>query len=118
MLVAGSMAADEPVTIVPASAGLWLILFAWRAPSAGVDVPSGRGGRALSTADDPLRLAHFWAGVLVWEMADDTHDDIALVTKRGQQSGGSYFLELGVGFPLSDGRSRSVGTGQSRVWSG
>jgi predicted enzyme related to lactoylglutathione lyase len=31
-------------------------------------------------ANDPLRLAHFWAGVLGWEMADDdSHDGIALL---------------------------------------
>ncbi len=30
-------------------------------------------------ANDPLRLARFWAGVLGWEMADDPHDDIALL---------------------------------------
>ena len=30
-------------------------------------------------ANDPLRLAHFWAGVLGWEMADDPHDGIALL---------------------------------------
>jgi predicted enzyme related to lactoylglutathione lyase len=30
-------------------------------------------------AQDPLRLARFWAGVLGWEMADDPHDGIALL---------------------------------------
>jgi hypothetical protein len=30
-------------------------------------------------ANDPLRLARFWAGVLAWEMADDAHDGIALL---------------------------------------
>ncbi len=30
-------------------------------------------------ANDPLRLARFWAGVLDWEMADDPHDGIALL---------------------------------------
>jgi predicted enzyme related to lactoylglutathione lyase len=30
-------------------------------------------------ANDPLRLARFWTGVLGWEMADDSHDDIALL---------------------------------------
>ena len=30
-------------------------------------------------ANDPLRLARFWAGVLGWEMADDPHDGIALL---------------------------------------
>ena len=30
-------------------------------------------------ANDPLRLARFWAGVLVREMADDSHDGIALL---------------------------------------
>ena len=30
-------------------------------------------------ANDPLRLAHFWAGVLGREMADDIHDDVALL---------------------------------------
>ena len=30
-------------------------------------------------ANDPLRLARFWAGVLAWEMADDPGDGIALV---------------------------------------
>ncbi len=30
-------------------------------------------------ANDPLRLARFWAGVLGWEMADDPHDIIALL---------------------------------------
>jgi predicted enzyme related to lactoylglutathione lyase len=30
-------------------------------------------------ANDPLRLARFWAGVLGWETADDPHDGIALV---------------------------------------
>jgi predicted enzyme related to lactoylglutathione lyase len=30
-------------------------------------------------ANDPLRLARFWAGVLGWEMADDFHDGIALL---------------------------------------
>ncbi len=29
-------------------------------------------------ANDPFRLARFWAGILGWEMADDRHDDIAL----------------------------------------
>jgi catechol 2,3-dioxygenase-like lactoylglutathione lyase family enzyme len=32
-------------------------------------------------AIDPLRVARFWAGVLGWEMADDAHDDIALVPR-------------------------------------
>ena len=30
-------------------------------------------------ANDPLRLARFWAGVLGWEMADDSHDGIVLL---------------------------------------
>ena len=30
-------------------------------------------------ANDPLRLARFWAGVLGWEMAGDPHDGIALL---------------------------------------
>src|SRR4051794_31977680 len=30
-------------------------------------------------ANDPLRLARFWAGVLGWEMADESHDGIALL---------------------------------------
>src|ERR1700754_4385244 len=30
-------------------------------------------------ANDPRRLARFWAGVLGWEMADDPHDGIALL---------------------------------------
>ncbi len=30
-------------------------------------------------ANDPLRLARFWAGVLGWEMADDPDDGIALL---------------------------------------
>lgn len=30
-------------------------------------------------ANDPLRLARFWTGVLGWEMADDRHDGIALL---------------------------------------
>jgi hypothetical protein len=30
-------------------------------------------------ANDPLRLARFWAGVLGWEMADDPQDGSALL---------------------------------------
>ncbi|MBT2233666.1 VOC family protein [Nonomuraea sp. NEAU-A123] len=30
-------------------------------------------------ANDPLPLARFWAGVLGWEMADDSHDGITLL---------------------------------------
>src|SRR5580698_4856297 len=30
-------------------------------------------------ADDPLRLARFWSGVLGWEMADDSGDGVSLV---------------------------------------
>ena len=30
-------------------------------------------------ANDPLRLARFWSGVLGWEMADDSRDGVALV---------------------------------------
>jgi len=30
-------------------------------------------------ANDPLRLARFWAGVLGWEMADDPRDGSALL---------------------------------------
>ena len=30
-------------------------------------------------AIDPLRLAHFWEGVLGWEKADDPHGDVALL---------------------------------------
>jgi predicted enzyme related to lactoylglutathione lyase len=30
-------------------------------------------------ADDPLRLARFWGGVLGWEIADDPHDGLALL---------------------------------------
>jgi hypothetical protein len=30
-------------------------------------------------ANDPLRLARFWAGVLGWEMVDDPHDGVALL---------------------------------------
>ena len=30
-------------------------------------------------ANDPPRLAHFWAGVLGWETTDDPHDGIALL---------------------------------------
>ncbi len=30
-------------------------------------------------ANDPPRLARFWAGVLGWEMADDPHDGVALL---------------------------------------
>jgi len=30
-------------------------------------------------ANDPLRLARFWAGVLGWEMTDDPHEGLALL---------------------------------------
>jgi predicted enzyme related to lactoylglutathione lyase len=30
-------------------------------------------------ANDPLRLARFWSGVLGWEMAEDPHDGVALL---------------------------------------
>lgn len=30
-------------------------------------------------ADDPLRLARFWSGVLGWETSDDEHEVIALI---------------------------------------
>lgn len=30
-------------------------------------------------SNDPLRLARFWSGVLGWEMADGTHDGVALL---------------------------------------
>jgi len=30
-------------------------------------------------AHDPLRLAHFWAGILGWEVADDLQDGVALL---------------------------------------
>jgi catechol 2,3-dioxygenase-like lactoylglutathione lyase family enzyme len=30
-------------------------------------------------ANDPLGLARFWTGVLGWDLADDPHDDIALL---------------------------------------
>jgi predicted enzyme related to lactoylglutathione lyase len=30
-------------------------------------------------SNNPLRLARFWGGVLGWEMADDTHDGVALL---------------------------------------
>jgi len=30
-------------------------------------------------ANDPLRLARFWVGVLSWELADDAHDVIAIL---------------------------------------
>ena len=30
-------------------------------------------------ANDPLRLARFWAGVLGWTMADDAHNGVALL---------------------------------------
>ena len=33
-------------------------------------------------ANDPLRLARFWAGVLGWEMVDDPDDGIALAAER------------------------------------
>jgi predicted enzyme related to lactoylglutathione lyase len=32
-------------------------------------------------ANDPLRLAGFWAGVLHWEVADDPLDDVALLPR-------------------------------------
>lgn len=34
-------------------------------------------------ANDPLRLARFWAGVLKWEIYDETHDEIGLVPTDG-----------------------------------
>jgi predicted enzyme related to lactoylglutathione lyase len=34
-------------------------------------------------ANDPLRLARFWAGVLGWELADDPMDDVALLPNDG-----------------------------------
>ncbi|MDP9464642.1 MAG: VOC family protein, partial [Actinomycetota bacterium] len=30
-------------------------------------------------ANDPLRLARFWAEALRWEIDDETHDEIGLV---------------------------------------
>ena len=69
MLVPGSMTAHKPVMIVGAS-------------DRGAEVRSGMTSRLLALcfdANDPLRLAHFWAGVLGWEMADDTLDNIALL---------------------------------------
>jgi Glyoxalase-like domain len=47
--------------------------------------------RSLSTrlttlcfdANDPLRLAHFWAAVLSWEIDDETHEEISLVPTDG-----------------------------------
>ena len=39
---------------------------------------------ALSVdANDPHRLAHFWAGVLGWELADDPADGVALLASDG-----------------------------------
>jgi len=38
-------------------------------------------------ANDPLRLARFWAGVLGWEMADDPLDGIGLLPARVEQAG-------------------------------
>ena len=34
-------------------------------------------------ANDPLRLAHFWAEVLHWEIDDETHEEIGLVPTDG-----------------------------------
>jgi predicted enzyme related to lactoylglutathione lyase len=34
-------------------------------------------------ANDPRRLAEFWAGLLGWEMAEDEHEGIALVPNDG-----------------------------------
>lgn len=33
-------------------------------------------------ANDPLRLARFWSGVLGWEMAGDSRDGVALVDRK------------------------------------
>src|SRR3954454_14031911 len=38
-----------------------------------------RLGALSFDANDPLRLARFWAGVLGWETADESHDGIALL---------------------------------------
>jgi predicted enzyme related to lactoylglutathione lyase len=48
----------------------------------GSKIGNGMSSRLVALsfdANDPLRLALFWAGVLGWEMADDSYDGIALV---------------------------------------
>ena len=49
-------------------------------------------------ADDPLRLARFWAGVLGWEMAEDPPDGITLLP--GDDNG--FQLDF---FPTNDPKS-------------
>jgi predicted enzyme related to lactoylglutathione lyase len=44
-----------------------------------VDVLRTRLAALCVDANDPLRLARFWAGVLGWELFDDARDGIALV---------------------------------------
>src|SRR5262249_8452893 len=34
-------------------------------------------------ANDPVRLARFWGGLLSWEMADDEQDGVALLPREG-----------------------------------
>jgi predicted enzyme related to lactoylglutathione lyase len=59
---------------------------------------------ALSVdANDPLRLARFWGGVLGWQTADDPHDGIALVPDDD------------TGFRLRFPSTRERKTGQNRV---
>jgi glyoxalase superfamily protein len=50
--------------------------------SAGRMMPSAMTSRLVALcfdANDPLRLARFWADALHWEIDDETHDEIGLV---------------------------------------
>jgi predicted enzyme related to lactoylglutathione lyase len=53
-------------------------------------------------ANDPLRLAHFWAGVLGWEIADDLAHDIALRPND----------DTGFGFRFRASQEQKVGQNQ------
>jgi catechol 2,3-dioxygenase-like lactoylglutathione lyase family enzyme len=54
-------------------------------------------------AEEPLRLAHFWAGVLGWEMVDNPHDGIALVPSDD------------TGFPIRFVATQEQKTGPNRM---
>ena len=44
---------------------------------------STRLTRLCFDANDPLRLARFWAGVLSWEIYDETHEEVGVVPTDG-----------------------------------
>ena len=56
-------------------------------------------------ANNPVRLARFWASALRWEIYDETHDEVGVLPSDVAHS---ILIEVDLGLARSDAKNRAA----------